>query len=181
MTAARRTTFVLVLIAVGVFVGCADDGNDGADQVRRATELAAERRAAESASEVETASEPAAESSSANEGERDEGSVPSEVPGDTTPAVEPTGVVVPVIALDNTFRPDVVEISVGDEVFWENRGLNEHDVLYVEGDDWGIEVEEFQPGDMYRHVFTEPGEYHYYCSIHGSTEVGMVGTVVVSG
>ena len=27
----------------------------------------------------------------------------------------------------------------------------------------------------------EPGEYRYYCSIHGSTEVGMVGTVVVNG
>ena len=95
--------------------------------------------------------------------------------------VEPTGVVIPVIALDNSFRPEIVEISVGDEVLWENRGLNEHNVLHVEGADWGVEVEGFQPGDEYSHVFTEPGEYRYYCSIHGSTEVGMVGTVVVTG
>jgi plastocyanin len=106
---------------------------------------------------------------------------PATPPVDTVPIVEPTGVVVPVIALDNSFRPEIVEISVGDEVLWENRGLNEHNVLYVEGADWGVEVEGFQPGDVYSRVFTEPGEYRYYCSIHGSTEVGMVGTVVVVG
>ena len=97
------------------------------------------------------------------------------------PTVEPTGVVVPVFALDNSFRPEVIEISVGDEVLWENRGLNEHNALSVVGDDWGVEVEQFQPGDIYAHVFTEPGEYTYFCSIHGNETVGMVGTVIVSG
>jgi plastocyanin len=91
----------------------------------------------------------------------------------------PTGVVVDVQALDNTFRPERVEIAVGDEVVWTNGGRNEHDVLHVEGDDWGVTVDEFQPGDEYRHVFSEPGEYRYYCTIHGTAEVGMVGTVVV--
>jgi plastocyanin len=99
----------------------------------------------------------------------------------TVPTASTTGVIVPVIALDNSFRPEIVEISVGDEVLWENRGLNEHNVLRVEGEGWGVDVDGFQPGDVYRHVFTEPGEYRYYCSIHGSTEVGMVGTVVVTG
>jgi plastocyanin len=66
-------------------------------------------------------------------------------------------------------------------VEWENRGLNEHNVLRVEGDDWGVEVTDFQPGAVYSHVFTEPGEYRYYCSIHGNTEVGMVGTILVRG
>jgi plastocyanin len=42
-----------------------------------------------------------------------------------------------------------------------------------------VTVDEFQPGDEYRHVFSEPGEYRYYCTIHGTAEVGMVGTVVV--
>ena len=102
-------------------------------------------------------------------------------PPPTIPAIEPTGVVVPVVALDNSFRPQLVEISVGDEVVWENRGLNEHNVLYVEGADWGIEVENFQPGGIYSHVFIEPGEYSYYCSIHGNETVGMVGTIIVNG
>lgn len=147
--------------------GCGDDGNDAAYQVRRAAERSAELRS--STTTVPSTDSPASESST------------EPVPATTEPAVEPTGVVVPVVALDNSFRPQVVEISVGDEVLWENRGLNEHNVLYVEGDDWGIEVDGFQPGDVYAHVFTEPGEYRYYCSIHGSTEVGMVGTVVVTG
>jgi plastocyanin len=99
------------------------------------------------------------------------------------PAVEPSGVTVQVLAIDNTFRPEVIEVQVGDEVLWENRGLNEHDVLYVEdsASPFGVEAAQFQPGDVYTHVFSEPGEFRYYCSIHGNETVGMVGTVVVSG
>ena len=157
-------------LATVALAGCADDANDGAYQMRRAAVLAAEQRAA-------TVTVPVTEPPGATTDDAPDDTMPD----DTVPVVEPTGVVVPVIALDNSFRPDVVEISVGDEVLWENRGLNEHNVLYVEGDDWGIEVADFQPGDVYSHVFTEPGEFRYYCSIHGSTEVGMVGTVVVTG
>lgn len=130
----------LVVIAVlATLVGCADDGNDAAYQLRRAT----------------ATTQP------------------------TVPFVEPTGVVVPVIALDNSFRPEIVEVSVGDEVLWENRGRNEHDLLYVETGEWGVEASSFQPGDVYSRVFTEPGEYAYYCTIHGTAEVGMIGTVIV--
>ena len=146
----------IVLLAAA----CGDDANDGALQRRRAEALAEEFRATQT-------------------------TVPSDdgVPeGDTAaaPDVEPTGVVVPVQALDNTFRPQVVEIHVGDEVVWENRGLNDHDVLSIEGDDWGVDVEGFGPGAVYAHVFTEPGEYAYFCSIHGNEQAGMVGTVIVS-
>ena len=98
----------------------------------------------------------------------------------TAEAAAPTGVVVPVVALDNSFRPQALEVHVGDAVEWENRGNNEHNVLSIEGDDWGIQVTEFQPGDVYTHVFTEPGEYAYYCSIHGSEQAGMVGTITVA-
>jgi plastocyanin len=90
-----------------------------------------------------------------------------------------TGVVIPVVALDNSFRPQQAEAHVGDTVEWENRGINEHNVLTIEGAEWGVEVEGFQPGDVYAHVFTEPGEYAYYCSIHGNESVGMVGTITV--
>ena len=94
-------------------------------------------------------------------------------------SVEQTGVVVPVVALGNSFRPQALEVRVGDTVEWENRGNNEHNVLSIEGDDWGVQVTEFQPGDVYTHVFTEPGEYAYYCSIHGTEQVGMTGTITV--
>lgn len=139
---------------------CGDDGTDAALFQRRSVEHAAELRATVT---------PVAEAS-------DEADVDV-----TTETVAATGVVVPVLALDNSFRPELIEIDVGDEVLWENRGQNEHNVLRVEGEGWGVDVHDFQPGAAYTHVFTEPGEYHYYCSIHGSETVGMVGTVIVHG
>ncbi len=105
------------------------------------------------------------------------------VPAATEPpvvTVTPTGVVVQITALDNSFRPQSIEINIGDEVVWENRGRNEHNVLRVEGDGWGVEAPSFQPGDRYGFVFSEPGEYHYYCSIHGNEQAGMTGTISVS-
>src|SRR5688500_1809542 len=98
----------------------------------------------------------------------------------TTEAAVPSGVVVPVVTLDHSSRPQALEVHVGDGIEWENRGNNEHNVLSIEGDDWGVQVTEFQPGDVYTHVFTEPGEYAYYCSIHGSEQAGMVGTITVA-
>jgi plastocyanin len=86
-----------------------------------------------------------------------------------------------VIALDNSFRPENIEVTPGTEVVWTSKGRNEHNVLHVDGDDWGVEVDDFQPGATYSHTFDEPGVYRYYCSIHGTTDAGMIGTIVVSG
>ena len=83
--------------------------------------------------------------------------------------------------LDNTFRPEELEVKAGTEVVWENGGRNDHNVLPVEGDAWGVEADDFAPGDEYSHRFTEPGTYAYYCSLHGTTKAGMVGTIVVTG
>jgi plastocyanin len=86
----------------------------------------------------------------------------------------------PVNALDNSFMPENIQVTAGTEVVWTNKGRNEHNALHVDGDDWGVEVDDFQPGDVYSHTFDEPGVYRYYCSIHGSTDAGMIGTVVVT-
>jgi plastocyanin len=86
----------------------------------------------------------------------------------------------PVSALDNSFMPENIQVTAGTEVVWTNKGRNEHNALHVDGDDWGVEVDDFQPGDVYSHAFDEPGVYRYYCSIHGSTDAGMIGTVVVT-
>jgi plastocyanin len=86
----------------------------------------------------------------------------------------------PVSALDNSFRPENIQVTAGTEVMWTNKGRNAHNALHVDGDDWGVEVDDFQPGDVYSHTFDEPGVYRYYCSIHGSTDAGMIGTVVVT-
>ena len=91
------------------------------------------------------------------------------------------GVEEPVQVLDNSFRPAELEVAAGTEVVWENGGRNDHNVLPVEGDAWGVEAADFEPGATYRHRFTEPGTYAYYCSLHGTTTKGMVGSIVVTG
>jgi plastocyanin len=95
-------------------------------------------------------------------------------------AVVIDGTTAAVQSLDNTFRAPDIQVKPGTTVTWTNDGRNEHDVLPVEGDAWGVEVEGFQPGDAYEHTFTEPGVYDYYCSIHGTTTAGMVGSVTVA-
>lgn len=105
-----------------------------------------------------------------------EGGGDAEVPDDL---VVLDGTDVAVQSLDNTFRAQNIQVQTGATVTWTNDGRNEHDVLPIEGDAWGVEVEGFQPGDAYAHTFEEPGVYDYYCSIHGTTTAGMIGTVVV--
>lgn len=91
------------------------------------------------------------------------------------------GVTREVGVLDNTFRPETVDVAAGTVVVWENGGRNDHNILPTEGDGWGVEADAFAPGDAYEHRFTEPGEYPYYCSLHGTKTKGMVGTIVVTG
>ena len=91
------------------------------------------------------------------------------------------GVTEDVRVLDNTYRPEDIEVAAGTEVVWENRGRNDHNVLPVEGDDWGVDADDFERGDVYSHRFTEPGRHPYYCSLHGTKKAGMVGTIVVTG
>lgn len=91
------------------------------------------------------------------------------------------GVESPVQAIDNSFRPEELTVAAGTEVVWTNAGRNEHNVLPTdEALEWGVQVTDFEPGDEYRHRFTEPGTYPYYCSLHGTKEKGMVGTIVVT-
>jgi plastocyanin len=109
-------------------------------------------------------------------GTRD-GSGDADVPDDV---VVMDGSEVRVSSIDNIFRAENIQVAPGTTVTWTNDGRNEHDVLPVEGDGWGVEVGQFQPGESYQHTFAEPGVYPYYCSIHGTTTAGMIGTVVVA-
>ncbi len=99
--------------------------------------------------------------------------------GDDVTLVE--GVKARVGVIDNTFSPGRLEVAAGTEVEWNNGGRNDHNVLPVDGADWGVDTAAFEPGDAYRFRFTEPGTYAYHCSLHGTTTKGMVGTIVVTG
>jgi len=89
------------------------------------------------------------------------------------------GATVEVQAVDNRFEAEEIRVKVGTEVVWNNAGRNNHDVVPVEGDAWGIALADFLPKTSYSHVFDEPGTYEYYCSVHGTKNAGMKGTIVV--
>lgn len=102
--------------------------------------------------------------------------------GDDDTEVPPNGEVVEVLTLDNNFRPEELEIVAGTAVRWDNGGRNDHNIVPVdESQDWGVDIADFEPGDVYEYVFTTPGEYPYYCTLHGTATAGMIGTVVVTG
>ncbi len=107
---------------------------------------------------------------------------PSDMPtvASTADTVATTGVVVRVLAIDNNFRPAQISAKVGDTVEFTNKGKNDHNVLPQSGSEWGVDTPGFHPGDVYSHVFSAPGVYAFYCSIHGTNKVGMIGTITVT-
>jgi plastocyanin len=111
------------------------------------------------------------------------GSTTVEPPDDGGPtSVAPNGEEIEVLALDNNFRPEELEVEAGTTVIWENGGRNDHNIVPADdSDSWGVDIENFGPGDVYSHAFTTPGEYPYYCTLHGTADFGMIGTVVVTG
>jgi plastocyanin len=91
------------------------------------------------------------------------------------------GTTVEVRSLDNSFIAAAIEIDAGTEVDWINGGRNDHNILPVDDSlEWGIGRGEFVPGSRYSYVFDQPGVFAYYCSIHGTKDVGMVGAIVVN-
>lgn len=93
------------------------------------------------------------------------------------------GVVESVLALDNNYIPQVLEIPAGTEVLWENNGRNVHDVIPADdltATSWGVLQAEFEPTDTYSYVFTKPGTYTYFCTIHGTPTAAMFGTIIVT-
>lgn len=181
----RLVSVALIGSAMVAMSACGDDAPDQASKAARAEALDAEFRAGTTL--------PATIMPSTSEADIAEsaGSTLDTTAQTTMPSVTvaPTGVVVPVVALDNSFRPEQLTIQVGDEVLWENNGRNEHNILNIESADegfaadgaWGLDVEDFQPGDVFSHVFSAPGNYRYFCTIHGNADVGMVGTIIVEG
>ena len=161
----------LVAVVAAVAVLMAACGDDGPEEVRVPV--------------VDAAEDPAGAAGSADDAGNDAGGVDTAendgtAPPTTTGAVPANGDVVDVVALDNTFRPETIEVVAGTAIRWENRGRNDHNVIPTdETASWGAPTEAFAPGDEYTHLFDTPGNYPYYCTIHATPEVGMIGTVVV--
>lgn len=84
---------------------------------------------------------------------------------------------------DNEYTPVLADVVAGQTIVFTNTGRNPHDIVLsdpkkLEG--FGISLEKFVPGTSYEFAFDLPGEYRYYCSIHGTQKGGgMAGTIVV--
>ena len=87
---------------------------------------------------------------------------------------------VTVQARDNTFLPAYIVVKAGTPITFDNTGRNDHNVLPSIPDQFEpIDVEDLKPGDHATITFDEPGDYPYYCSLHGTPTRGMIGAVRV--
>lgn len=83
-------------------------------------------------------------------------------------------------AVDNNFRSQYVEVTAGTPITFRNEGRNDHNVLPVDDQEFAaVETEDFSPGAESTITFDEPGDYPYYCSLHGTETAGMIGGVRV--
>jgi plastocyanin len=121
------------------------------------------------------------------------GAVPSKALGADLPAMVPAIGAERVAIIGMTdglrFSPDTIVIRAGDTVVWQNtsgvphtvtadpaRAGNQANVRLPQGVspfDSGV----MQPCAEFRHTFTVPGEYRYFCQPHEGA--GMIGTVIV--
>ena len=76
------------------------------------------------------------------------------------------------------YDPEVITVSVGDTVLWDNADTTVHTVTsgIPPTDATGVfDSEMMMAGDSFEFTFTEAGTYDYYCTFHP----WMVGTVIV--
>jgi nitrite reductase (NO-forming) len=82
----------------------------------------------------------------------------------------------PVVAVDNRFEPERLELPAGDEVEVEitNDGGTTHDFTIEELD---LSTGPIEPGDVATATFNVPdGESTFVCSIHGGMEGSITGS-----
>lgn len=81
---------------------------------------------------------------------------------------------------DNRFVAPYIEVKAGTPITFDNKGRNQHNVLPVEkGAFKPIDTAEFEPGESATLTLEKPGDYPYYCSLHGTKTKGMVGAIRV--
>ena len=82
---------------------------------------------------------------------------------------------------DNVFEPRVVVVTVGTKITWTNQGRNEHNVRpATDGAFESISAAALAvKGDSESLAFAEPGDYRYFCSLHGTATNGQTGRIIV--
>lgn len=87
-------------------------------------------------------------------------------------------------AVDNEFLPQELKVEPGTTVMWTNSGRSPHNIVPAVktqdfGAPFGVKTTQFAPGDSYEFTFDTPGRYRYYCTLHGTANSGMFGSVIV--
>ena len=89
-------------------------------------------------------------------------------------AAAPAPVAADAVKIDNfAFGPAAIVVKAGTTVTWTNEDDIPHTIVQ---DDKKFKSPPLDTDDHWSFTFTEPGEYHYFCSLHSK----MVGTVVVT-
>ncbi len=79
------------------------------------------------------------------------------------------------VTIDNfAFTPAEITVSPGTTVTWLNRDDIPHTVTDA-AEPKAFKSPPLDTGDSFSHVFTEPGTYRYFCSLHAH----MQGSIVV--
>ena len=64
---------------------------------------------------------------------------------------------------------------------FRNDGRNDHNVIPIDPTSFAaIEADQFEPGTEKAITFPKPGDYPYYCSLHGTKTKGMIGAIRVT-
>lgn len=116
----------------------------------------------------------------------------SEIPTDAPSATcddaidEPQPYEDEIFVLDNCYVPKVATVAADEEVHWLQEGTLPHTVTFVD-----VEVDShpdcdgspelcMNEGEEFTGTLSDPGEYIYYCILHGGPDgTGMAGTLVV--
>ena len=88
---------------------------------------------------------------------------------------------VEVVGLEAPFyTPNVIEISAGETITFDNVDGNQHTITSVKPGtiehDGKFDSSLLQPGETYDLTLNEKGTYDYYCALH----TGMQGKIIVS-
>ena len=97
-------------------------------------------------------------------------------------APPPSGVVM-VEAKEYQFTPSTISVAAGKVTFYiRNAGTVEHEFEIFKGDQVVDEVEGLVPGLAKNLAITlEPGTYTFMCKLSGHDQLGMKGTLTVTG
>lgn len=75
----------------------------------------------------------------------------------------------------NSYKPNPIEIKVGDTVTWINNDSSLHTATSTSSNDSNLDSKVLRRGETFSFTFDKEGQYPYFCTLHPN----MVGSVAV--